>query len=339
MNKKILLIGGSGFIGSHFQEMYPQAQIINLDLEQPTFSSNSTYYQGDIRKQENIDKVLSKHQDIDTIINLAAEHQDFGISREEYFHTNEGGSKMVCLAASRYGIQNIIFYSSVAVYGDNPFPSYEEKQPNPSNDYGASKLAAEKVYKHWATKDAQRSVLIIRPSVVYGERNVANMYRLISQIKKGLYCHIGQGNNIKSIVYVKNIVAATLYLIDRMKKGVSIYNYADGQQLTSKEIGDTIADALQKRRPISLPYGLIYSLGLPFDLIIKLTGKNLPISTSRIKKLCTATHHLAEKIKATGYQPIYSNREGLKRMVQWMLAGEVMKIQSLPIDVVLKKAA
>ena len=58
-------------------------------------------------------------------------------------------------------------------------------------------------------------------------------------------------------------------------------------------------------------------MGIPFDLMIKLTGKNFPISSSRIKKLGTETHHSAKKIFSEGYKPSISTLDGLRKMVEW----------------------
>lgn len=318
MNKKILMPGGSGFIGSHFHEILDNSKIINLDLLAPKWNLDSTYEKGDIRELDSVDEILSRHK-CDTIINLAAEHKDFGLAREDYFRTNELGTQVLCNAASKHGINTFVFFSSVAVYGNNQTPSTVEMPPNPNLPYGESKLAGEKVLKAWASEDANRKVLIIRPALVYGERNVANMYRLIDQINRGRYFHIGKGENVKSIAYVKNIVDVTTKLLKDLKPGVHIYNYADSPHLTSRKIAETIAGALKKKNPITLPYPLVTAMGLPFDLAIKVTGKDLPISTARIKKFCTETYHKADKVATVGYQPKFTNVEGLQNMVAWYL--------------------
>lgn len=314
--KNILFTGASGFIGSHFHEVIDNSRITNLDLREPTFRYDSKYIKGDIRIKEDVEKAIEASQP-DVIVSLAAEHKDFGINREAYFKTNEYGTEVICQAASKHGIKKIVFYSSVAVYGANKEPSTEQMPPNPNLPYGESKLAGEKVLEKWVSEDNSRSVLIIRPSVVYGERNVANMFRLINQIKAGRYFHIGKGNNVKSIVYVKNLVDATLYLMERMKPGVDIYNYADEPQLSSREIASAITQSLSKREPITLPYWMVYTMAIPFDLLIKVTGKDLPISTNRVKKFCIETYHEAEKVLQAGFQPKYSTIDGLKNMVDW----------------------
>lgn len=313
---KILLTGGSGFIGSHFHNAIANENLINLDLNNPLFSCRSTFVKGDIRIRDDVRKAFEVGN-VDSVISLAAKHHDFGIGHDEYFDTNETGTQVLCDVATEFGIKKIIFYSSVAVYGMREEVSNEILEPRPDSPYGASKLAGEKVLQKWAAEDATRQVVIIRPTVVFGANNVANMYNLIRQIDSGLYFHLGKAGNIKSIAYVENLVRATLYLKERMKPGVAIYNYADEPQLTSRIIGNTIADALGKKIYLNIPRWLGISIGLPFDLAIKLTGKNLPVSSSRIKKLGTSTHHSARKIFLEGFKPEYSTLDGLKKMVHW----------------------
>jgi nucleoside-diphosphate-sugar epimerase len=313
----IFFTGASGFIGSHFHEALDNKQIVNFDLKDPIFSHSSKYIKGNIRDFQILNNAIMESK-CDAIIALAAEHKDFGISEEEYFLTNEMGTENICKAANNTGIKKIIFYSSVAVYGANKIPSDENMIPNPNLPYGKSKLAGEKVLEKWYNEDPTRCVIIIRPTVVYGERNVANMFRLIMQIKAGRFFNIGKGDNVKSLAYCKNLVEATLFLNNKINEGYSIFNYSDSPQLTSKEITQIISEKLGMKAPISLPYWFLYLLGLPFNLLIKITGKDLPISTNRIDKLRTQTYHQAKKINDFGFDPKFNNKEGIERMVDWM---------------------
>jgi GlcNAc-P-P-Und epimerase len=321
---KILITGGSGFIGSHFHSALSQTgdntgnhgQIVNLDLLAPAFPHTSAYVPGDVRDGHSVLDALTQHP-CDAIIALAAEHRDFGIAHDDYFRTNEHGTRMICEAAAKTGVKKIVFLSSVAVYGGTSAPTSEATPPAPATPYGASKLAGEAVLAAWVKQDASRSVAVLRPTVVYGVNNRANMLRLLIQIDRNRYANIGRANNIKSIAYAENVVQAALFLLEAMRPGMEIYNYADQQQMTVAEISTTIAAALGKRQPLSVPYALAYTMGLPFDLAIKLTGRDLPVSTMRIKKLCTATHHKADKLAAAGFKPRFTNTEGLQRMVAW----------------------
>ncbi len=311
-----LITGGSGFIGRAFHQHIAPDNIVNLDLVNPDSAITSHFVKGDIRREGCLYEALNV-KPVDTIISLAAMHRDFGISESEYFSTNEQGIRVICDVATQKNIKTIVFYSSVAVYGNNVGPSTEETVPRPNNPYGASKLAAERVLQKWASEQNDRKVLIIRPAVVFGIHNTANMYKLIRQINNGIYFHVGKATNIKSICYVDNLVNATLWLLKDLSPGVSVYNYADEPQLTSKEIALVISTALNKRIRLTLPKSIAIFLAFPFDLIIKITGKNLPISSTRLRKLSTETHHSAGSIFRKGFKPKVSTTEGLKIMVDW----------------------
>lgn len=312
----ILLTGGSGFIGSHFHKFLPSKDVVNLDLKEPSFAYQSTFIKGDIRVEEDIRKAI-RGKNIKTIISLAAKHHDFGIGHDEYFDTNEDGTKILCKVASEFEITQIVFYSSVAVYGVREDVSNETMTPVPDSPYGASKLAGEKVLEQWARENPNRMVLIVRPTLVFGENNMANMYNLIRQIDTRLYFHLGKADNIKSIAYAENLIEATLYLKNKLNAGISIYNYADEPQLTARQISTIISEALNRKIRLTIPKWLGIMLGIPFDVAIKLTGKNLPISSARIKKLGTTTHHSAGKLFSEGFKPRYTTTEGLIKMVSW----------------------
>ncbi len=312
----LLVTGGSGFIGSHFHNFLSGHEIINLDLVEPTFDYHSTFVKGDIRIEDDIRKAI-QGRNITTIISLAAKHHDFGIGHDEYFDTNEDGTRILCKVAAEFNITELIFYSSVAVYGIRKEISDEKLEPKPDSPYGESKLAGERVLQQWVAEKPERKVLVIRPTLVFGINNMANMRNLIKQIDSGLYFHLGKADNVKSIAYVENLVRATMFLIDKMKPGIAIYNYADEPQLSTREISNVIAEALNKKVRLTVPKTLGVIMGLPFDIVIKLTGKNLPISTARIKKLGTSTHHSAKRLFSEGFRPPYTTIEGLKKMVDW----------------------
>lgn len=321
----VLLTGGSGFIGSHFHRLFPQNELVNLDLNAPFFPEESKFYKGDIRIEQDVAKVLSENT-IDTIISLAAKHHDFGIGHDEYFDTNKEGTEVICKVASGFNIKRIVFYSSVAVYGLREEISTEDMEPIPDAPYGASKLAGEKVLEKWCSEDPSRSVIVIRPTLVFGPNNMANMRNLIRQIDSGLYFHLGKAENVKSIAYVENLVAATKFLIGQMKPGFAVYNYADEPQLTTREIGEIIALALNKKIRLTIPKRFGILMGLPFDALIKITGKNFPISSARIRKLGTQTYHSAKKIFSEGFIPKYSTIDGIKKMVNWYVAEKNQNI-------------
>ena len=138
----------------------------------------------------------------EAIIHLAATHADF---HKNYFTTNHDGTAVLLRAARQNKIQKLVFYSSVAVYGAESNGATEAQKPTPNAEYGASKLAAEDLIRAWAAENPNHSALIIRPTVVFGPYNFANVFNLMRQIDSGFYVNVGTGENIKSIAYVEKL--------------------------------------------------------------------------------------------------------------------------------------
>lgn len=325
---RILITGGTGFIGRYFHELLaPQGHDLTiLDLITPDWDFGRTkFVQGDVRDPKALSAGLEGQ---DAVLHLAAAHHDFGIEERTYFSVNEGAAKLLCDAMDERRITKAAFYSTVAVYGTAPEPHHETAPTNPASPYGKSKLAGEKVFEAWTKRGGERRCLVIRPTVTFGPRNFANMYSLIRQIHSRKFVQVGPGTNIKSLSYVENIVEATWFLWNRMFTGAiaspfEVFNYIDKPDLTSREIASTIYEALQRTPPrMTVPLGLAMLGGLPFDAVIALTGKNLPVSTARIKKLfSTQTKFEADKVREAGFKAKLPLKEGIRRMVEWYAKG------------------
>ena len=91
--------------------------------------------------------------------------------------------------------------------------------------------------------------------------------------------------------------------------------------MASIEITATVYEALGKKMPaFRFPMWLALLMAVPFDIVIALTGKNLPVSSARVKKMFSAqTKYEADKLLALGFQPPVPLREGIRRMAQWYL--------------------
>lgn len=323
---KVLVTGGSGFIGRYFHELlngrgqYGGHQTVILDLVRPEWDPGQTpVIQGDIRDPKAVRRAMAG---CDAVLNLAAAHHDFGIAESTFFAVNEGGSRVICEAADELGVRSMCFYSTVATYGEIAEPRDENAHPEPVSPYGRSKLAGEKVFAEWTSRGDGRRCLVIRPTVTFGPRNFANMYTLINQIHRRRFMPVGDGGNIKSLSYVENIVELTMFLWSKNNlPAFDVFNYIDKPDLTAKEITGQIYKSLGRREPgLHIPLELACAAAFPFDAVIKVTGKNLPISSARIRKMCTQTKFEADKIKEAGYKPRVSLRDGIDKMVKWFLA-------------------
>jgi nucleoside-diphosphate-sugar epimerase len=310
---KILITGGSGFIGTRVVEkLLSDGHDVKIYDIQKSVKYPELTVEADVRDGE---RLVEECEGIDIIYNLAAEHADDVKPLSLYAQTNIGGAENIVNAARKCDIKRVVFTSSVAVYGLNRGTPDEKCEPRPFNEYGRTKYEAEKIFESWANEDTERSLTIVRPSVIFGEGNRGNVYNLIRQIKEGKFLMIGDGKNRKSMGYVENI-AEFLSSLTEADRGCEIYNFAGKPDLSSREIVDIIYDTLGMKRPLlHIPYPIGVAGGYLFDFLSTISGKNFPISSIRIKKFTAETTIDTKKLHSSGFESPYSLEEGLRRMI------------------------
>jgi nucleoside-diphosphate-sugar epimerase len=315
----ILVTGGAGFLGSYLcREFYNlRHHVTVVDIER----KNSTNLDYDYRCVDILDKssLIETMKGVDLVVHLAAKHRFFGVSKKEFFLANEEGTKNVLQAMDAGGVKKLIFYSTVAVYGNSDGPTDENTEPKPSTSYGLSKLAAEQWIKEWAFQNPDRTAVIVRPTVIFGPYNKGNIYRLIRQIYHRGYVPIGEGSNIKSVAYIDNLVKATLFLLQQDIRGVEIFNYADTPHMPYRRIVDIIYSELRRRPPgYHLPLSPMLKTGRFVDEITRKMGIEFSVETT-IRKMNSQTWHSADKIRTLGFSPPLSSEDGLREMVRWYI--------------------
>lgn len=315
---KITLIGASGFVGTRLLDLLKEDpakySCKNIDLLHSHFFDDITII-GDVRNQEQMDRELSG---ADLVILLAAQHRDDVSPVSLYYDTNVGGMEITLRAMEKNGVKRIIFFSSVAVYGINKVNPDENHPKDPFNHYGKSKWEAEQVLQKWYESHPDWNIDIIRPTVIFGERNRGNVYNLLKQISSGKFLMVGKGDNKKSMAYVGNVVAFVKYLIDNVTEGYNVFNYIDKPDTTMNELVSHVSKVLKKNIPsIHFPYWLGMCGGYCFDLLAKLSGKKLPISSVRVKKFCATTEFDATKVHSSGFIAPYTLKEGLARTLEF----------------------
>lgn len=254
----------------------------------------------------------------DVVVLLAAEHRDDVSPVSLYYDVNVEGMRNVLSAMEENGIRRIVFTSSVAVYGLNKPDPAEDYPVDPFNHYGKSKWQAEQVLQEWYSAHPDYNINILRPTVIFGERNRGNVYNLLKQISGGRFMMVGNGTNEKSMSYVGNIVALIQYLISEQKEGYNIFNYADKPDFDMNSLVALVSRVLNRHIPaIHLPYWLGMSVGYGFDVLAMLTRKKMSISSVRVKKFCAVTRFNADRIRKKGFIPPYSLNEGLERTLNY----------------------
>lgn len=322
---KIAVIGGSGFVGSRLiglLQAVPGIELLNIDKQQSELYPHLTRL-ADVLDVQRLTELLV---DIDVVVLLAAEHKDNVTPASLYYRVNVDGMRNTLQAMESNGVSRLVFTSSVAVYGLNKTNPTESHPVDPFNDYGRSKWQAECVLQEWYETHQDWNINILRPTVIFGEGNRGNVYNLLRQITSGRFLMIGNGENRKSMSYVGNVVSFIAFLIENKKEGYQVFNYIDKPDFTMNDLVYHVGDVLNKHIPAThFPYWLGMLGGYGFDILGKLTGKKLSVSSVRVKKFCAVTQFDSVQVRKTNFKPTFTLGEGLARTLQYEFDSGVKK--------------
>lgn len=315
--KKVTVIGGSGFIGTRLckrMSLRNDLEFSIADIEKSVSFPEATVF-ADVRDQTSLRSAIQKNS---IIINLAAAHKDNEKPASRYQEVNVDGAKNICEIANERSVNSIIFTSSVAVYGFAPLGTDENGNINPFNEYGRTKFEAEKVFCEWQQQKAnERSLVIIRPTVVFGEQNRGNVYNLLSQIARGRFVMIGSGTNIKSMAYVENVAAFIEHSL-MLGPGIHIFNYVDKPDLEMNQLVSLVKKTMGRDPSIKLrvPYSAGILAGILLDGLASATRKQFPLSKLRVQKFCANTM-FNSKAHSNGFVAPFSLIEGLEKTIKY----------------------
>lgn len=316
MKQRIAVIGGGGFIGSRFIARLAKTDHTPFVIDREAHPGPDVEFVScDVCDRE---RLLTACAGTDVIVHLAAEHRDDVQPITRYTDVNVQGTQNVCDAARAAGVKKIVFTSSVAVYGftRQGRPLAEDAPARPFNEYGRTKYLAEQVLERWCAQDPAHSLVIARPTVVFGEGNRGNVYTLLRQIAHGPFLMIGNGRNRKSMAYVENVAAALEFALG-LGAGTHVFNYVDKPDYDMNQLVALIRSVLGDQRGVGLrvPYPLGLTVGMGADLIARQIRKPLPFSRVRVEKFCASTEFAADRIREMGFQPPVALEEALRRTI------------------------
>jgi nucleoside-diphosphate-sugar epimerase len=286
--RKVAIIGGSGFIGSRLVKRLSTRRDLVLKIidVKPSQCFPQWYHYADVTEPESLQQALA---DCDAVINLAAKRQDKVKSTSLYNQINVEGARNLCMVAAELAIKQIVFTSSVAVYGTVEQETGEEGRCAPCSHYGKSKLAAENIYEAWRNAGEGNKLTIIRPAMVFGEGDRGNVYQLFRRIAKGRLVMIGNGRNRQSMAYVENIAARLEHALDQ-QADYAVSNYADKPDLSMNQLIGAVTTAIGREdKLIHIPYlPGIWGVAL-LELVGKVCRYQFSISRDKVQKFCATT--------------------------------------------------
>jgi len=313
MAEKISVIGGSGFVDTNLCKQLASKQqdfeIIDLKMSNQ-FPEKCKI--GDVRDIATLRQTISEN----VVVKLAAVHRDDVRDKSEYKRTNVDGAENIAQVCEEKGIEKIVFTSTVAVYGFAEPGTDESGEINPFNEYGRTKFDAKKKLRAWQST-GQNALLIVRPTVIFGEGNRGNVFNLLNQIASGKFLMVGKGENKKSMAYIQNVVAFLEKCISTDQK-YGVFKYVDSPEMTMNTLVRQVRAKLKGKDSVGLrlPYWLGAILGKMADLVSALTGKNLPVSSIRVKKFASSTEFKSAKTSLDQFEAPFTLSQGIERTLQ-----------------------
>lgn len=317
----VLLTGGSGFIGTELLRQLLSSdqidRIVNLDLiDSPVNDSKLCTVRADVRDPCIVKSPIAG--DFEFCIHLAALCKEPGYEWEDYFETNDIGTKNTIALCEKLGIQRIVFTSTMMVYRAGEVRRTEESATAPDTAYGISKLLAERQLRTWEVGGVDRELKIIRPAVVFGENENGNFTRLYRSIKRGVFPYVGKSSTIKANVYVKELVSFIQFLLHQ-NTSETIYNLSFSEDNTIRRIVSEIKHVfgLRSIHP-TLPLRPLLWLSYIFEALDNLGLRNA-IHHRRIEKLYHSTDIYPANAFKEGYVFQYNLRTALE---DWKASGD-----------------
>lgn len=302
---KVLLTGGSGFVGAALLQRLSSIDIIAVGRTQP-HKAACRFFSTDINSNSDYSAALA---DIEVVIHSAARvhmmDEQAADPLAAFREVNTFGTVNLARQAALAGVKRFIFISSIKVNGESTASGelfrYDDV-PQPEDAYGISKVEAEAGLKQIATETGME-VVIIRPPLVYGPGVKANFAAMMKLAQKNLPLPLGAIHNKRSLVALDNLVDLIVTCIDHPKAANQTFLVSDDQDVSTTELLQMMTRAAGKT-PWLIPLPVSW-----LKLAAKLTGKQAVID-----RLCGNLQVDISHTKDTlGWRPPVSVEEGIAR--------------------------
>ncbi|ARV06353.1 nucleoside-diphosphate-sugar epimerase [Polaribacter sp. SA4-10] len=304
MNNNLHVItGNKGFVGINLISYLNQSGKNTIGVSRTPILDELSY------EALNLEKLNQSK----SCIHLAGKAHDLKKTSEDaaYFEVNTELTKKLFDQFLKSDCEVFIYMSSVKAAADVVEGVLtEEVTPNPVSVYGKSKLAAENYILSKVIPSTKR-VYILRPCMIHGPKNKGNLNLLYRFISKGIPYPFGKYENKRSYVSVENLCFIINELIDNSKIESGVYNIADDESVSTKELVTIIGETINKpSKIVNIPKFLVNLFAEIGDFL------PLPINSERVQKLVESYEVSNHKIKKAIQKDLpLSAKKGIEKTI------------------------
>lgn len=286
-NKKVLVTGGSGFIGTNLVERLLDLglDILSVDLFPPKNPRHKAIFRFvDLKDIDSLKEVFEKFEP-NWVIHLAARTDLNGCSLDEYRDNTIATMNLCKRLAVSGSVESVIFASSMLVCAAGHIPNTPFEY-SPNTVYGESKVEMERIIQQYAGRFGF-SWSIVRPTSIWGPWFGEPYRNFFTRVLSERYFRIGDRAAKKTYGYVGNAVNQILSILENREDRRSNIKYlGDPQPMSADEWADSICRCVGYREPKKLPWFLVKAGSLVGDLLL-LFGIRFPLTTFRLKNMTT----------------------------------------------------
>lgn len=314
--KKILITGGSGFIGTNLIETLRKtdAEILSVDMAEPKLESHRQIWKKvDIREKNAIMATVKDFQP-DYVIHLAARTDLNGKTLQDYDANMQGVSNLLDALEQVPNLKQAVFASSMYVCEPGYMPKdFEDYAPHTL--YGESKVETERRIKE---RNPKYTWSIIRPTSIWGPWFGEPYNKFFHIVLSHMYFHMGKRACRKTYGYVDNTIYQIMSIFDADAEKVNrkVFYIGDYEPYDITEWANEIAKEAGIWIP-RIPYWCFKCAGWFGDLLKKF-GIAFPMTSFRLHNMTTDNVHNLEPIKAVAPNLPVSRIDGTKRTLEWI---------------------
>jgi nucleoside-diphosphate-sugar epimerase/SAM-dependent methyltransferase len=328
---KILITGGTGFIGSR---LALRCKEHNYEVKVLGLANTSAEAQNIIELKRfgvEVEPVsvldrqeLFKHlKDADVVYHLAAAQHEMNVPDKHFRNVNVQGTQNILDGCIKNGVKRYVHGSTIGVYGIVNGLIDENTPCNPENIYGVTKLEGEKLALSYREK---LPVVVIRIPEVYGpgDRRLLKLFKLI---QKNKFFMIGSGKNLHHLIYIDDLIQALFKAVEKDEAIGQVFLLAGEKPISTIEMVETIAAHLGAKGPLfRVPFGPVYMLAATMETVLRPMGMQPPLHRRRMdffKKSFELSWKKAGEV--LNYHPAVSFSEGVLETAKWYVAMEFIQ--------------